>query len=146
MCNSGANRFLWPGIFVNSSTVPHNIVTERQKQKEMVCAQNLMYSRNDGRRKNHIDDGEQTVATTDDREEQSKIYHNIQSPETIRCTMVLVSFSGSWSFPRNRRPRFTHDNDEKSTIFTTKHANRPKSGLTMTVNTGRLLRIINNLQ
>ena len=47
---------------------------ERQKQNEMVCAQNLMNSRNDGERKKHIDDGGRTAATTIDREEQSTIY------------------------------------------------------------------------
>ena len=31
--------------------------------------------------------------------------------------MVLVSCSSVWSFPRNRRPRFTHDNDEKRLLL-----------------------------
>ena len=32
----GAYRFLYPGIFVDRSTVPYNIAMERQKQIEMV--------------------------------------------------------------------------------------------------------------
>ena len=48
---SGANRFLWPKLFVNRSTVPYCIAMEKQKQNEMVCAQNLINSRNYGWRK-----------------------------------------------------------------------------------------------
>ena len=48
--SSGASRFLRPETFVNSSTVPYCIAMERQKQNEMVYAQNLINSGNDGRR------------------------------------------------------------------------------------------------
>ena len=41
---------------------------ERQKQNEMVCAQNLIISGNDGERNNHIDDGERPAATTNDKD------------------------------------------------------------------------------
>ena len=71
---SGANRFLWPGIFVNSSTAPYCIAMERQKQNEMVWTHNLINSRNNGERKGHIDDGERPSGTTNDGDEQSTIY------------------------------------------------------------------------
>ena len=60
-----------------------------------------------------MDDGEQTAATTNDGDEQATIYHNIQSPATIRCTMALVSFSSARYLPRNRRSRFTLNDDER---------------------------------
>ena len=44
------------------------------KQKEMIYAHNLLISRNDTEKKTRIDDGEQTAATTNDRDGQSKIY------------------------------------------------------------------------
>ena len=117
---------------------------ERHKQNEMVWAQNPINSRNDGERKNHTDDGEQTAATTIDGDVQSRIYELAQSPEAMRRTMALVSCSRALSFPRNRFPHFTHDNDEKSAFITTKQAINDKRGLTMTVNTGRLRQEINN--
>ena len=89
---------------------------EGQKRNEMVCAQNQMNSRNDGERKNHIDDGERPAATTTDREEQSTIFQFLAVSEILWYTMALVSCSSAWYFPRNRRPRFTHDNDENERI------------------------------
>ena len=56
-------------MFDNSSTVPYCIVMERQKENEMVCAYNLIISRYDGERKNHIDDDGRPAATADDRDE-----------------------------------------------------------------------------
>ena len=83
-------------FLVNNSTVPYCITMERQKQNEILCAQNLIISRNDGDiGKNHTEDGERPAATTVDREELSTIYHNIQSPKTIRGTMALVLFSSA---------------------------------------------------
>ena len=64
----------------------------------------------------------------------------------MEVTMVLVSSSSVRSFPRNRSRKFTHDNDETSTIYDDKASNRPKSGLTIAVNTGRLDEAINNLR
>ena len=61
-------------------------------------------------------------------------------------TMVLVSFSSARSFARNRARKFTLSIDKNRTNITTKEANRPKSGLTMTVNNGRLGKAINNLR
>ena len=58
--------------------------------------------------------------------------------------MRLVSLLRARPFPKDRRPRFAHDNDERHLLITTKQANQPKSGLTMTVNTGKLRHVINN--
>ena len=52
---------------------------EIQKQNEMVWTHNPTDSQNDGERNDHIDDGEQTAATTDDREKQSTIYQKTLS-------------------------------------------------------------------
>ena len=60
--------------------------------------------------------------------------------------MVLVSLSSARPFPRNQRARFTHDNDEKPKVYYDKASNRPKSGLTMIVKTGRLRQVINDLR
>ena len=49
---------------------------ERQKQNEMVWTHNPVISGNDEERKNHIDDGERTAATTDDGDDQSTTYRN----------------------------------------------------------------------
>ena len=58
-----------------------------------------------------------------------------------------------WSHVRSPNPSqeidapVSHTTTTKSRLFVTiKHANRPKSRLTMTVNTGRLRRSINNLR
>ena len=92
-----------------------------------------------------MDDGEQTAATTNDREEQSTIYHFLFLVEVAGFTVVLASCSSVRSFPRNRSRKFRLSNDEKRIFITTKQANRPKSGLTMTINTGRLDKAIHNL-
>ena len=102
-------------VFVHSSTVPYCIAMKRQNQNDMLRTHNLINSRNDGERKNHIDNDERPVATTNDREEQSTISQFLPVSDVMGCTMALVSCSRVWSFSRNRRPRFTHDNDEKST-------------------------------
>ena len=111
----------------------------------MVCAQNLINSGNDGETENHIDDGVRPAVTTNDRQNQSTIYELLLAAEVTLCTLVLVSFSSAWSFPRNHSRKFTLSNDERRLLMTTKQATRPKSGLTMTVNTGRLGKAINNL-
>ena len=41
------NRFLWPGVSVNSSTVQYNIARTGQNKKEIVCAQNQKNSADD---------------------------------------------------------------------------------------------------
>ena len=56
---------------------------KRQKQNEMLCAHNRMNSGNDGKRENHIDDGERPAATTNDREDQSTIYELAQLLEMV---------------------------------------------------------------
>ena len=58
--------------------------------------------------------------------------------------MVLVSLSSALFFSRNRRPCFTHGNDENDNDYD-KASNRHKSSLTMTVNTGRLRQATNSL-
>ena len=68
----------------------------------MVWAHNRMNSRNDGERKNHIDDGERTAATTNNSDEQSTIYHFLFLVEVAGFTVVLASCSSVRSFPRNR--------------------------------------------
>ena len=103
-----------------------------------------MISRNDGERKNHINDDEQMAATTNNDDDQSRIYELSQSPEAMGRPMALVSCSGASSFPRNRSRKFTLSIDESRLFITTKQANLPKSGLTMTVKTGRLDKAINN--
>ena len=60
--------------FVNSSTAPCCVTMEIQKQNEVVRTYILIISGSDGREKKQIDDGEQTAATLDKREEQSTIY------------------------------------------------------------------------
>ena len=47
---------------------------ERQKRNEMVCAHNLINSRNNEERKTRIDDGERPAGTTNDGDGQSTIY------------------------------------------------------------------------
>ena len=89
---------------------------ERQNQNEMVCAQNPINSGNDGERNNHIDDGEQPAATKNDEDGQSRIYEQLALLEIMGFTMALVSCSRARSISRNRRPRFTHDNDENEQI------------------------------
>ena len=89
---------------------------EGQKRNEMVCAQNPINSGNDGERENHIDDGERPAATTNDEDGQSRIYELLALLEIMGFTMALVSCSRARSFSRNRRPRFTHDNDENERI------------------------------
>ena len=138
------NRFLQPGMFVNSSTVPYCIAMERQKQNVRVCAQNLVIFRNDGERNDHIDDDEQTAATTNDREEQSTMY---STPKQFRQSTMRWCWSHvrALDFPQISTPKFHTRQRRKGTNMTTKQTNRPKSGLAMTVNTGRLRQSINNL-
>ena len=89
---------------------------ERQNQNEMVCAQSPINSENDGERENHIDDGERPAATTNEEDGKSRIYEQESLLEIMGFTMALVSCSRARLFSRNRRPRFTHDNDENEQI------------------------------
>ena len=75
-----------------------------------------MNSGNDGRRKNHIDDGERPAATTNNEDKQSRICEQESLLEIMGFTMALVLCSRARSFPRNLCPRFTHDNDENEQI------------------------------
>ena len=109
----------------------------------MVWAQNLIFSQKRHReRKNHIDNGERPAATTNDEDDQGKIYQDIGSPEVMGCTVVLVSLLRVGPFPRYRRFRFTHDNDEndrliirhgkqsttKSRLFDNRHQRQTRKG------------------
>ena len=116
---------------------------ERQKQNVRVCAQNLVIFRNDGERNDHIDDDEQTAATTNDREEQSTMY---STPKQFRQSTMRWCWSHvrALDFPQISTPKFHTRQRRKGTNITTKQTNRPKSGLAMTVNTGRLRQSINN--
>ena len=78
--------------------------------------------------KNHIDDGGRPAATKIGGDEESKIYEPSQPPEAMKVTMVLVSCSVALSFPRNRRPRFTHDNDEKRLLLRQSKQSTTKEG------------------
>ena len=118
---------------------------ERQKQNGMVWAQNPIISQNDWSRKNHIDNGEGPAATLNDRGGQSTIYQIFLAVEVTHYTVVLVSLSSARPFPRYHSWYFYTQQRRKRLIITTKHANWLKSGLTTTVNTGRLRKTINNL-
>ena len=115
-------------VFVHSSTVPYCIAMKRQNQNDMLRTHNLINSRNDGERKNHIDNDERPVATTNDREEQSTIYHCMPVSEAMGYTMALVSFSSARPFPRYSCRSFTHDNDEKSTLLRQSKQSTTKEG------------------
>ena len=101
---------------------------EGQKRNEMVCAQNPINSGNNGERENHIDDGERPAATTNDEDGQSRIYKQESLLEIMGFTMALVSCSRARSFSRNRRPRFTHNNDENEQISRQSMQIDPKEG------------------
>ena len=89
---------------------------EGQKQNEMVCAQNLMISQNDGERENHIDDGEQTAATTNYEDGQSPINELLPTGEAMLCTMALVLFSSAQYFSRYCSRKFTIRTGENERI------------------------------
>ena len=77
-------------VSVDSSAAPYCMAMERQKQNEMICSQNLIISRNEERRKNHIDDDERTAAAVN---EGNEFIHSrlLGSPlGRMRDTMVLV--------------------------------------------------------
>ena len=71
----------------------------------------------------------------------------------MACTMASASFSSARPFSRYSGRSFTHDNDGKRLLMTTKQAIDDKRGLTRTVNNGKqstiyelglLLEIISN--
>ena len=127
-----------------SSAAPYCIAMQRQKENDMVCAQNLMISGNDGKRNSHIDDGERPAATTNDRGGQSKIYQQALSLCAMGCTMVLVSCWSARFSSSYRRRSFTLSNDERRLLLTKTYVVENKSRLTMTVNNGRLRQSINS--
>ena len=115
-------------FLVNSSTVRYCIAMERQKGKRVRLCSEPENSGNDRERKNHIDDGERPAATTNDEDGQSRIYEQLALLEIMGFTMALVSCSSALSFSRNRRPRFTHDNDENERISRQSKQSTPKVG------------------
>ena len=63
---------------------------ERHERTDTVWAQNVIISRNDQKRKTHIDEGERPAATTDDEDGQSTIYQFHLAAEATLCTVVSV--------------------------------------------------------